>query len=323
LAEKSALLRRHPCQRFRRVGAGFGAGPSHRSAAGSATFFGGLDDETDSFLITPLVDHVSGNTVVVAGATESTDLEITPGALDSTHGNPEGVGAVDGHVLKLTLDADNSGDLTADPPVPIRPINGAGFSGHGYVTLEWTAVSDPSGIEAYEFQMSGKPDFPDGFIHYKGSRKATAVRISEPPGLVTWYWRVRTADRAGNLSAWSPISTFTLGATGGAVGVNSVGIFPSSVVGGASAIGVVWLNGIAPSGGLALTLSKHQPVGFTFGASRNMPLPADFPATVTVPAGATQVQFPVTTSVVSSQAIMNIMASVGGVGQLGSLSVNP
>ena len=42
-----------------------------------------------------------------------------------------------------------------------------------------------------------------------------------------------------------------------------------------------------------------------------------------MPAGATQVQFEVTTPPVTTQAIMNIMASTGGVGQLGSLSVNP
>ena len=287
-----------------------------------STLFGGLDDETDFFLITPLLDYVSGNTVVVAGVTGSTDLEITPGAFDSTHGNSEAVGTSDAYVLKLALDADASGDLTVDAPVAVRPINGAAFSGSGYVTLEWTTVADPSGIEAYEYQVSPKPDFPDGFLHFKGSVKATNVRLSQP-GLVTWFWRVRAADRAGNLSAWSASSSFTPGSTGGAVSVNAVGIHPSSVVGGASATGVVWLNGIAPSGGLVLTLSKHQPVGFTFGGSRNVPLPADIPASVTVPAGATQVQFAVTTSAVSSPVSMNIMASTGGLGQLGSFSVNP
>ena len=287
-----------------------------------STFFGGLDDDTDSFLVTPLMDYVSGNTVVVAGATGSTDLEITPNAYDPTHGNGEAVGAVDGYVLKLALDEDTSGDTTAEPPVPMRPINGASFTGSGFVTLEWTAVSDASGIEAYEYQVSPKPDFPDGFIHYKGSRNATAVRLPQV-GLVTWYWRVRTADRAGNLSAWSPISTFTLGSTGGSISVNAVGIFPATVVGGQSATGVVWLNGVAPSGGLVLTLSKHQPVGFTFGASRNVPLPVTIPATINVPAGATQVEFPVTTSPVSSQLYVDVMASLGGVGQLGKISITP
>ncbi len=287
-----------------------------------STFFGGLDDDTDSSLVTPLMDYVSGNTVVVAGATGSTDLEITPNAYDATHGNGEAVGAVDGYVLKLALDEDNSGDTTVAPPVPMRPINGAAFSGSGFVTLEWTAVSDPSGIEAYEYQVSPKPDFPDNFIHYKGSRNATAVRLPQV-GLVAWYWRVRTADRAGNLSAWSPTSTFTLGTTGGSVSVNSVGVFPATVVGGQPATGVVWLNGIAPPGGLVLTLSKHQPVGFTFGASRNVPLPVTIPNTINVPAGATQVEFPVTTSQVSSQLYVDVMASLGGVGQLGKVSITP
>ncbi len=287
-----------------------------------STFFGGLDDDTDAFLVTPLMDYVTGNTVLVAGATGSTDLEITPNAYDPTHGNGEAVGAVDGFVAKLALDADSSGDTTAEPPAPVRPIHGASFSGSGYITLEWTAVPDPSGIEAYEYQVSPKPDFPDGFIHYKGSRNATAVRLPNL-GLVTWYWRVRTADRAGNLSAWSASSAFTLGASGGAVSVNSVGVFPANVVGGQAATGVVWLNGIAPSGGLVLTISKHQPVGFTFGASRNVPLPVTVPTTVNVPAGATQVEFPVTTSTVSSQVTVDVMASLGGVGQIGKISVAP
>jgi hypothetical protein len=287
-----------------------------------STFFGGLDDDTDSFWMTPLLDYISGNTVVVAGVTGSTDLETTPGVLDRIHGNPEAVGAGDGYVLKLALDADQSGDLTVDAPLPMRPINGGSFSGSGFVSLEWTSVSDASGIEAYEYQVSPKPDFPDGFIHYKGSSKTNAVRLPQV-GLVTWYWRVRTADRAGNLSAWSPISTFTLGTSGGAVSVNAVLVSPPTVVGGGSATGVVWLNGIAPSGGLVLTLSKHQPVGFTFGGSRSVPLPVTIPATVTVPAGATQVEFPVTTSPVTSQVMTDVMASTGGVGQLAKISVIP
>ena len=141
--------------------------------------------------------------------------------------------------------------------------------------------------------------------------------------LVQWYWRVRTADRAGNLSAWSSTSTFTLGAAGGKKSVTSVGILPASVVGGDSANGLVYISGPAPAGGVVVHLSVHHSTAYTVCKSRRSPLPITVPATVTVPAGATQVAFTATTGPVTQSAPGAILATVDGVGQFGFLSVEP
>jgi predicted phage tail protein len=70
------------------------------------------------------------------------------------------------------------------------------------VTFTWNPVSDPSGIEAYNYQISTRSDFPEQWIAYQGSVAGTSVNPG-PVGMVTWYWRIQAAGRAGNLSAWS------------------------------------------------------------------------------------------------------------------------
>ena len=286
-----------------------------------STFFGGADSDDDLFQFTPLLSYVAGNTVLVAGSTGSTDFPVSAGALQDAHGNPEG--GADGYVLRLALDADASGDLTVDAPVLLNPANGAVFARNGFVLLTWSEVSDPAGIDSYEYQVSPKPDFPDNFLHYKSSVAGTSARLHESLATIQWYWRVRTADRAGNLSAWSPTSTFTLGASGGKKSVTSVGILPASVVGGNSASGLVYITGPAPAGGVVVHLSVHHSTAYTFAKSRRSPLPITVPATVTVPEGATQVAFTATTDPVTQSAPGAILATVDGVGQFGFLSVEP
>jgi hypothetical protein len=287
-----------------------------------STLFGGADDDSDFLDYTPLISYVSGNTVLVAGATGSTDFPVTTGALQTTHANPEGVGTMDGYVLRLALDPDASGDLTVDAPVLLSPANASAFSGNGYVTLTWSEVSDVSGVDSYEYQVSPKPDFPENFLHYKSSVAGTSARLPNL-GLVQWFWRVRTADRAGNLSAWSSPSSFTLGAAGGRKSITAVGILPSTVVGGESANGLVYINGPAPAGGIVVDLVVQNSTAFTFGASRSVPMPITIPASVTVPAGATQVPFTATTGPVSVSTPAYIRATIDGVGQTGALTLEP
>jgi hypothetical protein len=288
-----------------------------------STFFGGADADDDLFQFTPLLSYVGGNTVIVAGGTGSADFPVSAGTLQDTHGNPEAVGTPDTYVMRLALDTDASGDLSVAAPVPLSPANGSSFARNGYVVLTWSEVSDTSGVDSYEYQVSPKPDFPENFLHYKSSVSGTSARMHESLALIQWYWRVRTADRAGNLSEWSPISTFTLGAADGRKSVTSVGILPSKVVGGESATGLVYLTGPAPAGGVVVHLSVHHSTAFTFGRSRRSPLPITVPATVTVPAGATQVYFTATTAPVTQTAPGAILATVDGVGQFGFLAVEP
>src|SRR6185503_1185181 len=142
-----------------------------------STFFGGADNDDDLFQFTPLISYVAGNTVLVAGGTTSTDFPVTAGALQEIHGNPEAVGTEDTYVMRLALDADASGDLSVDAPVPLSPANGTSFATNGFVLLTWSEVVDSSGVDSYEYQVSPKPDFPEDFLHYKSSVAGTSVRL--------------------------------------------------------------------------------------------------------------------------------------------------
>lgn len=82
--------------------------------------------------------------------------------------------------------------------------------------------------------------------------------------------------------------------------VSAVSISPNSVVGGTSTTGTITLNGPAAAGGLVVNLSSQKP---TIGS---------VPATVTVPAGATSVTFPITTVPRTGAPItFNIYGSIG------------
>ncbi len=82
--------------------------------------------------------------------------------------------------------------------------------------------------------------------------------------------------------------------------VTGVSISPSTVVGGTSTTGTVTLNGPAAAGGLVVKLSSQKPTL------------ASVPTTVTVPAGATSVNFTITTFPRSgTPATSNIYASIG------------
>jgi hypothetical protein len=97
-------------------------------------------------------------------------------------------------------------------------------------------------------------------------------------------------------SAVSARTVVTISVTGGGVTLSAdlvvhpslptltgFSVAPTSVPGGTSATGTVTLDGAAPTGGLAVSLSS------------NLPGAASVPSTVTVPAGATSATFTVTT----------------------------
>jgi uncharacterized protein (TIGR03790 family) len=83
---------------------------------------------------------------------------------------------------------------------------------------------------------------------------------------------------------------------------------PTSVTGGATATGTVYLNVIAPAGGIVVGLATNNAA-------------ASVPPTVTVPAGASVVAFPITTSVVTAAVTVSIGASYGGALSTASLTV--
>ena len=236
-----------------------------------------------------------------AGTTTSADFPVTAGAFDTVLSPLDGAGS-DGFVMRFTTDPSTSGDTTVGTPTPLSPPNGAAFpSGTLMVRLQWSAVPDPSGIDGYEFQTSGQPNFTNATA---GVSHTTEVIM--PPtgtgeqgiGLGTTYWRVRAYDRAGNIGAWSTANSFTLDSPSAPPSVTFAYSYPLSVVGGSSAVGAVYLDRPAPVGGLTVTpvLRYNKNRGFL---APNLPLPVTVPASFTVPEGAVSAEFPITTAPLS------------------------
>jgi len=98
--------------------------------------------------------------------------------------------------------------------------------------------------------------------------------------------------------------------TVGSAALSSISVNPSTVTGGQATSGTVNLTGAAPAGGVPVNLSSTNPAAMV-------------PSSVTVPASATSVSFPVTTVSVTSTTIGNISATYNGVTKSAALTVNP
>ena len=108
--------------------------------------------------------------------------------------------------------------------------------------------------------------------------------------------------------AGSP-GTAPLTVTPVAVGLSSLAVTPSSVVGGSPSTGTVTLTGPAPAGGAVVSLS-----------SSNTSV-ASVPANVTVPSGATSATFTISTHTVSRNRSVTISANYRGVRKKKTLTV--
>ena len=294
------------------------------------SFFGGSGGIADNFQTVPQVAYVTGNNVIVSGQTSSNDFPITATAVDPTSSNAIGGGASnEGFVTSIALDPDASGDLTASPPALVSPADAATFHNGLLGRLEWSAVTDPSGVDDYEFQVSVRADFAKDFILFRGAVPATDVIIPPSVGnsgglsLTTFFWRVRTADRAGNLSAWSPARTFTVSPTTGQPTISAIDVDPPNVTGGAQATGMLHLYDAAPPGGLVARLTASHDRSQGLDRTRTLPVPVGVPEFVNIPAGALSASFPITTAAVSEITGVSLVATVNGVGGSGSISVGP
>ena len=273
-----------------------------------STYFGGTGaDCVPISTVGAKLAHLGNNTIALAGTAVPFDFPTTEGVVvEATDPQTDGSNPF---VAKITLDADSSGDLAVNAPTLSSPPNNSTTGGSGgAVRFHWSAVFDPAGIEGYQYEVSTKPDFPAGFTHYKGSVNTNEI-IFETISIGTpWYWRVRAADRAGNLSAWSNTNVFTAGVAGATPIVNFVQFYPTAVAGGSSAHAVLHLTDPAPAGGLTVELIKRGPISA--------------PATVTFAPGAISANATVTTTQVTGPTSGVIYALVNGVGAKGTLSID-
>jgi hypothetical protein len=122
----------------------------------------------------------------------------------------------------------------------------------------------------------------------------------------SYYWRVRTADRSGNLSEWSEVRALNSGTS-----ISGLTINPASVAGGNSAQGQVTLTALAPAGGIVISLGSSDTAV------------AAVPASVTIPQGGTSATFNVSTRAVSASTALTITGSHGGNTRSATLTVSP
>ncbi|HEY3161196.1 MAG TPA: hypothetical protein VGJ78_19660 [Vicinamibacterales bacterium] len=280
-----------------------------------SSYLGGTYEDCEAALtIGPKVAYLGNNTIALAGMAGSGDFETTAGAvLRATDEVSDGVNPF---VAKLTLAADASGDLTVSAPTLLGPVNGSTTGGSGgAVRFRWSDVTDPSGIEGYVHQISNRSDFAPGFTQ-EISTNSTELILDSIAINTPWFWRVRAADRAGNLSDWSPASTFTAGVSGATPVINFVQTYPTTVTGGGSAQGVLHLSDPAPPGGLQAILSTKDPRGYL----KTVP-PVTVPTTVSIPAGAISANFSIATTPVNESTPAAIYATTNAVGAKGSITV--
>ena len=273
-----------------------------------STYFGGTgSDCTPVSTIGAKIAYLGNNTIALAGTAVPYDFPTTPGAVVE-HTDPVS-DPTNPFVAKMTLVADASGDLDVVAPTLVSPPNNSTTGGSGgAVHFRWDEVNDPSGIEGYVYEISTRADFDPQWTAYKGSVNTNELILGTIAMQTPWYWRVRTADGAGNLSAWSATSTFTAGVNGAAPIVNYVQIYPTAVVGGQSAHAVLHMTDPAPAGGTVVTLVTRGPV--------------TIPASVSIPAGAISANFTIATSPVVRTTSVSIYATVNGVGAKGTLRVD-
>ena len=104
--------------------------------------------------------------------------------------------------------------IAAAPPAPspVSPADGAGVAEP--FTISWTAVSDPTGIVAYNWQVSSSSSFTSLLLQ-NSTNGATQASVS---GLAngTYFWRVQAVNGAFEQGAWSQPRSFTVSGAGGA-----------------------------------------------------------------------------------------------------------
>src|SRR2546426_1440772 len=115
------------------------------------------------------------------------------------------------------------GVAVAQPPAPTLLAPAAGASVQEPFTISWSAVTDPSGIAGYNWQVSASSSFSPVVLLNSTNPGVTSDTIS---GLAngTYFWRVQAVNGAFQQGAWSPGQSFTVTGVGpGAPGTPTLG----------------------------------------------------------------------------------------------------
>jgi hypothetical protein len=104
--------------------------------------------------------------------------------------------------------------VAAAPPAPsaVSPADGASVTEP--FTISWTAVSDPTGIIGYNWQVSSSSAFTSVLLQNSTNGETQASVSGLANG--TYFWRVQAVNGAFEQGAWSQPRSFTVTGAGGA-----------------------------------------------------------------------------------------------------------
>ncbi|HEY7405172.1 MAG TPA: hypothetical protein VIB39_16725 [Candidatus Angelobacter sp.] len=114
-------------------------------------------------------------------------------------------------VLALVVASACTANAATPTPALIAPASGANVTTP--VAISWSAVTDPAGITAYNWEVSTSSTFGNIVLHNSVSGQTTQDTVS---GLAngTYFWRVQAVNNSFVQSAWSAGRSFTITGTG-------------------------------------------------------------------------------------------------------------
>jgi hypothetical protein len=96
-------------------------------------------------------------------------------------------------------------------PNPLSPASGVNLTSP--LTISWSAVTDPSGILGYNWQVSTSSTFPTVALQNSTNVGITQDTVSGLPN-GTYFWRVQAVSGAFVKSAWSAARSFNITGAG-------------------------------------------------------------------------------------------------------------
>ena len=111
----------------------------------------------------------------------------------------------------LILGASCSAFAAVAVPNPLSPASGASLQSP--LTISWSAVTDPSGILGYNWQVSTSSTFPTVALQNSTNVGITQDTVSGLPN-GTYFWRVQAVSGAFVKSAWSAARSFNITGAG-------------------------------------------------------------------------------------------------------------
>jgi hypothetical protein len=113
--------------------------------------------------------------------------------------------------LMLVVGASCSAFAAMAVPTPLSPAAGVNLTSP--LTISWSAVTDPSGILGYNWQVSTSSTFPTVALQNSTNVGITQDTVSGLPN-GTYFWRVQAVSGAFVKGAWSAARSFNITGAG-------------------------------------------------------------------------------------------------------------